>query len=45
MANTQTDFGKRWWKVAINPDRSDKVITTLRTAIDNVGVLDKESAS
>jgi hypothetical protein len=31
-------------KIAINPDRFDKLITTLRTAVDD-GVLDKESAS
>ena len=32
-------------KIAINPDRSDKLITTLRTAVDNDGTLDKESTS
>lgn len=32
-------------KIAINPDKFDKVITTLRTAVDNDGVLDKESTS
>jgi hypothetical protein len=32
-------------KVAINPDRFDKLITSLRTAVDNDGVLDKESTS
>ncbi len=31
-------------KIAINPDRFDKLITTLRTAVDD-GVLDKESTS
>jgi len=32
-------------KIAINPDRFDKLITSLRTAIDNDGTLDKESTS
>ena len=32
-------------KIAINPDRFDKLITSLRTAVDNDGVLDKESTS
>ena len=31
--------------IAINPDRFDKLINTLRTAIDNDGTLDKESTS
>ena len=31
--------------IAINPDRFDKLITALRTATDNDGVLDKESTS
>jgi hypothetical protein len=31
--------------IAINPDRFDKLITALRTAVDNDGVLDKESTS
>jgi hypothetical protein len=30
-------------KVAINPDGFDKLITALRTAVDNDGTLDKES--
>jgi hypothetical protein len=30
-------------RIAINPDRFDKLITSLRTAVDNDGVLDKES--
>jgi hypothetical protein len=30
-------------KIAINPDRCDKLITALRTAVDNDGTLDKES--
>jgi hypothetical protein len=29
-------------KIAINPDRFDKLITSLRTAVDNDGVLDKK---
>jgi hypothetical protein len=32
-------------KIAINPDKFDKLITSLRTAIDNDGVLDKEATS
>jgi hypothetical protein len=32
-------------KIAINPDRFDKLITSLRTAVDNDGVLDKEATS
>ena len=30
-------------KIAINPDKYDKLITALRTAVDNDGALDKES--
>jgi hypothetical protein len=32
-------------KIAINPDKFDKLITALRTAVDNDGVLDKEATS
>jgi hypothetical protein len=32
-------------KIAINPDRFDKLITALRTAVDNDSVLNKESTS
>jgi hypothetical protein len=32
-------------RIAINPDRFDKLITALRTAVDNDGVLDKEAIS
>jgi hypothetical protein len=31
--------------IAINPDKFDKLITSLRTAVDNDGTLDKESTS
>jgi hypothetical protein len=31
--------------IAINPDRFDKLVTALRTAVDNDGALDKESTS
>jgi hypothetical protein len=31
--------------IAINPDRFDKLITALRTAVDNDGILDKEATS
>jgi hypothetical protein len=30
---------------AINPDKFDKLITSLRTALDDDGTLDKESTS
>jgi hypothetical protein len=30
-------------RVAINPDKFDKLITALRTAVDNDGTLDKEA--
>src|ERR671938_38475 len=32
-------------KIAINPDKFDKLIASLRTAVDNDGVLDKEATS
>jgi hypothetical protein len=32
-------------KIAICPDRFDKLITSLRTAVDNDGTLDKEATS
>jgi hypothetical protein len=32
-------------RIAINPDGFDKLITALRTAVDNDGVLDKEATS
>jgi late competence protein required for DNA uptake (superfamily II DNA/RNA helicase) len=32
-------------KIAINPDKFDKLITSLRTAVDNDGTLDKENTS
>jgi hypothetical protein len=32
-------------KIAINPDRFDKLITSVRTAVDNDGTLDKEATS
>jgi hypothetical protein len=32
-------------KIAINPDRFDKLITSLRTAVDNDVMLDKEATS
>jgi hypothetical protein len=31
--------------LCVNPDRFDKLITSLRTAVDNDGTLDKESTS
>jgi len=32
-------------KIAINPVKFDKLITALRTAVDNDGTLDKETTS
>jgi hypothetical protein len=32
-------------KIAINPDKFDKLITALRTAVDNDGILNKEATS
>ena len=32
-------------KIAIDPDKFDKLITSLRTAVDNDGTLDKEVTS
>lgn len=32
-------------RIAINPDRFDRLITSFRTAVDNDGVLDKEATS
>jgi aromatic ring-cleaving dioxygenase len=32
-------------RIAINPDKFDKLITSLRTAVDNDGTLDKEATS
>lgn len=32
-------------RIAINPDKFDKLITALRTAVDRDGVLDKEATS
>jgi hypothetical protein len=32
-------------RIAINPDMFDKLITSLRTALDNDGTLDKEATS
>jgi hypothetical protein len=32
-------------KIAINPDRFDNLINSLRTAVDNDGMLDKEATS
>jgi hypothetical protein len=37
----ETDGGR----IAINPDKFDKLIASLRTAVDNDGALDKESIS
>jgi dihydrodipicolinate synthase/N-acetylneuraminate lyase len=37
----ETDGGK----IAINPDKFNKLITALRTAVDKDGTLDKEATS
>jgi hypothetical protein len=36
---------KEAWQIAINPDKFDKLITSLRTAVDNDGTLDEEATS
>jgi hypothetical protein len=41
MLGEEDDRGK----IAINQDRFDKLITALRTAVDNDGTLDKELTS
>jgi hypothetical protein len=41
----QNDSGTDPEKIAINPNRFDKLIISLRTAVDNDGTLDKESTS
>ena len=42
----RNDFRKWFGRIAINPDRSDKmIITVLRTAVYNEGTLDKGSTS
>jgi hypothetical protein len=41
----QNDIGNRWWGFATNPDRFDKLITAIRTGVDNDGALDKGSTS
>jgi hypothetical protein len=41
LMEDETDGGR----IAINPDRFDKLITSLRTAVDNDGSLDKDSTS
>jgi hypothetical protein len=35
----------RWWGIATNPDRFDKLITAIRIGVDNDGTLDKGSTS
>jgi hypothetical protein len=37
----ETDGGR----IAINPHKFDKLITSIRTAVDNDGILDKECTS
>jgi hypothetical protein len=41
----QNDIRDDGGRIAISPDRFDKLITALRTAVDNDGTLDKESTS
>jgi hypothetical protein len=38
----QNDIRQDGGRIAINPDRFDKLTTALRTAVDNDGILDKE---
>jgi hypothetical protein len=33
------------WRIAINPEKFDKLIIALRTTVDNDGTLDKEATS
>jgi type II secretory pathway pseudopilin PulG len=41
LDSMQKDGGR----IAINPDKFDKLVTALRTAVDNDGTLDKEATS
>jgi hypothetical protein len=41
----QNDSRTNGGRIAINPDKFDKLITSLRTAVDIDGTLDKESTS
>jgi hypothetical protein len=41
---TKTKSEQLQWQIAINPDRFDKIITSLRTTVDIDGTLDKESS-
>jgi hypothetical protein len=41
----QDDTGTDGGRIAINPHKFDKLITSIRTAVDNDGILDKESTS
>jgi hypothetical protein len=45
LLENEADGGGGGRRIAINPDRFDKLITSLRTAVDNDGVLDKEATS
>jgi hypothetical protein len=45
MSKQQMIFEADGGHIAINPDKFDKLITSLRTAVDNDGTLDKESTS
>jgi hypothetical protein len=45
LGTLQNDTGGWCGKIAINQDKFDKLITSLRTAIDNEDVLDKEATS
>ena len=38
-------FEKDGGRIAINPDKFDKLVTALRTPVDNDGTLDKEATS
>ena len=38
-------LGNDGGRIAINPDRFDKLITSIMTAVDNDGALDKEPSS
>jgi hypothetical protein len=45
LGHTKMIMESEGGRIAINPDRFDKLITALRTAVDNDGTLDKEATS
>ena len=45
MRHCKSILGQDPGKIVINPDKFDKLITALRTAVDIDGTLDKDSTS